>query len=211
MSRGTGPAFLALLAVEPTLLPGLLRHLGWGFLSALRVGGPTAVSAANCTGAPLSSWQVGGIGFSLREEESLLLSQFLPPGGGQAQARSRLGIGQACSLFLVRCLFPLRKSKRGFPTPYVSKVYFCVWKEKLYWSFSKMGNLEQGLKKEVPDVYVCAFLTVSDSFPSIYSASSHWGPGIRGGLASTSAGCSQIPVILISRVRGPWYLTCLNL
>ena len=90
-------------------------------------------------------------------------------------------------------------------------MYFWVWKENLFWSFSKMGNSEKDLRKEALAVYFRAFLTVSDFFPSVYSASSRGGPGIRGALASRSAGGSYIPVILIRRVRGPWCWTCVNL
>ena len=74
-----------------------------------------------------------------------------------------------------------------------------------------MGNSGQDLRKEALAVYFRAFLTVSDFFPSVYSASSRGGPGIRGALASRSAGGSYIPVILIRRVRGPWCWTCVNL
>ena len=62
-----------------------------------------------------------------------------------------------------------------------------------------MGNSEQDLRKEVLAVYFCAFLSVSDFFPSLYSASLRGGPGIRGALGlgalrylSFSSGKSEV-------------------
>lgn len=72
------------------------------------------------------------------------------------------------SVFLVRRFFPLRKSESGFLASYVSKVYFWVWKEKLVLVIFKLVNSEQGLRKEALAVYFCAFLTISDFFPSVY-------------------------------------------
>lgn len=69
----------------------------------------------------------------------------------------RLALGCRVAGSTPRCLFPLRKADLGFPAPYLPNVCYCIWKENLDWWFSKMGSLEQYLKKET---HFSAFSTI---------------------------------------------------